>query len=264
MKRKLLFITVFLSPMSFAQEVGPQLNRIRPDGHHEGISLTLTGGMTFESFSTSSSSGFAPSVGTKNGMAYGLEAAYQPEDSAHRVGVSYRRNSTEYTGLTGLTPSAVTLIHDQVQLFSMMRPWKESLTHWRNLSLGLALGYQAISAEITVPNAVVIPRTQMGIYLLSQYLSELATDLKFDARFRVELPFYTQESGSSSGSYQYSLATEFQWDLVYTVSDLVDIGVGLMFRLERSVYTGTGTNGSVDASHGDMIYGVPLVLRFKF
>jgi hypothetical protein len=232
---------------------------------YQSLRLAAEGGFHFQSYSLSGT-GYVASVNPASGTFFGLRVNYQKEkDSFYAFQFRNRIGQTTYTGLTGLTPTGVTLRTYFYELIT----YGKLLEHIENdiikkIRLGLGYTIHRRSAELTSPNAIFTSQTHHGLTLNAAYEVLANEEWYVDTHLQFYLPWKFNEDASATGFHSSTFGWELGGELNYFLTPKIDVSVGLTFRQDRNGYTGVGARGTTDGSEALTTIAIPANITFKF
>ncbi len=232
---------------------------------HRGLRVSADGGLQMQSYSLSGT-GYSSSINTASGSFWGLKVNYKKDhDAFYSFLFKFRVAQTSFSGLSGLTPSGVTLKNNQYQAVV----YAKLLEHLESPILKdvrVGLGYSVIrrSSEVTTPNAAFTSQTQHGLTLNAAYEIPFNEESHIDTYVQFFMPWAFKEDASNTGYHTSTFAFELGADFNYTLTPSIDVSAGLSLRQDRNGFSGTGLRGTTDGSENLTTISVPLNITFKF
>ncbi|GEM_PF-5293300 len=205
-------------------------------------------------------SGFNATLPLTSGSTIGLRAN-RDLDLNWRAFVYGAKTGAEFSGLTGLTPSAISLRQYQLSLGFSYDPKFEGVFEGVRLEVGY--GVQWSRADLTSPNAAVSPNDLAGPTLGVSYEKPLR-DLKLRTSLTLWFAHWFRETRLKTGSVENLI--QFQWSLEvgYPVTQSLTAFMGTAVSLEKQGFSGSGDRGVTNAGQTTTIVSFPIRLEVQF
>lgn len=221
------------------------------------VTIGLLGGYGFDSYALTSS-GFSITTAYNGGPRFGVEIRSKlSSESDKKIFLRAQRGTTETTGLSGLSPSSITVERTEVQAALALPLGSEGV-----YSLLVGYGYRSRSAPRTATRIAVSDTSEHGplIGLLGYY--QLSALWKIETELSFVFPASFTENSLSTGAPESALHSLLGVQVLRRLDSSKQFGFGVGIQNTSRKFTGAGARGTSGAGESDYSIRTQLELRF--
>jgi len=244
-----------IKPLALKQQ-SPEKGYAITSDYLNKISIQL--GLAFDSYKLSGS-GFNVNLAPKRSkLLWGLEYERKLEDLPFSLYLKTRNWAVNYIALPSLSPPSVDVKKSNHSLGSFFQPWEDPFS----FLFGLRLATKNVTQ--TEPNAIMVTSRKIGFEMGAKNQYSLSEDFSLEVQMRLFFPFYFKEHFKNTGFYTHSYSVDGHFALMYSISEMVLLGIKPWLLYERVHFEGVGLRGVTNARETDLTYAIPLELQVLF